>query len=68
MSFIPHEISLCVFSVLEDASTRLSAVELKLFIITGLKSLYGEVRLLTRLGSAVRFQWTDNLFNDENNY
>lgn len=35
---------LCVFSVLEDESTRLSAVELKYFIITGLKSLYGEVR------------------------
>lgn len=37
-------IFLCVFSVLEDESTRLSAVELKYFIITGLKSLYGEVR------------------------
>lgn len=29
--------------VLEDESTRLTAVELKQFIITGLKSLYGEV-------------------------
>ncbi|KAM7421976.1 hypothetical protein PAMA_010178 [Pampus argenteus] len=29
--------------VLEDESTRLTAVELKHFIITGLKSLYGEV-------------------------
>ncbi|XP_042353973.1 ribonuclease P protein subunit p14 isoform X2 [Plectropomus leopardus] len=29
--------------VLEDESTRLSAVELKQFIITGLRSLYGEV-------------------------
>ncbi|KAM8913417.1 ribonuclease P protein subunit p14 isoform 2-T3 [Spinachia spinachia] len=28
--------------VLEDESTKLSAVELKQFIITGLKSLYGE--------------------------
>uniref|UniRef100_A0A3Q4HKH9 Ribonuclease P/MRP 14 subunit n=1 Tax=Neolamprologus brichardi TaxID=32507 RepID=A0A3Q4HKH9_NEOBR len=35
--------------VLEDESTRLSAVELKYFIITGLKSLYGEV------GAAVNF-------------
>uniref|UniRef100_A0A3Q0RQN0 Ribonuclease P/MRP 14 subunit n=1 Tax=Amphilophus citrinellus TaxID=61819 RepID=A0A3Q0RQN0_AMPCI len=30
--------------VLEDESTRLSAVELKHFIITGLKTLFGEVR------------------------
>ncbi|CAK6960874.1 ribonuclease P protein subunit p14 isoform X2 [Scomber scombrus] len=29
--------------VLEDESTRLTAIELKQFIITGLKSLYGEV-------------------------
>lgn len=36
-----HYMKVCL--VLEDASTRLSAVELKLFIITGLKSLYGEV-------------------------
>ncbi|XP_039860325.1 ribonuclease P protein subunit p14 [Simochromis diagramma] len=35
--------------VLEDESTRLSAVELKYFIITGLKSLYGEV------GAALNF-------------
>uniref|UniRef100_A0A669DCB5 Ribonuclease P/MRP 14 subunit n=1 Tax=Oreochromis niloticus TaxID=8128 RepID=A0A669DCB5_ORENI len=35
--------------VLEDDSTRLSAVELKYFIITGLKSLYGEV------GAALNF-------------
>ncbi|XP_026163387.1 ribonuclease P protein subunit p14 [Mastacembelus armatus] len=35
--------------VLQDASTRLSAVELKQFIITGLKSLYGEV------GAALNF-------------
>lgn len=33
-----------VFSELEDESTKLSAVELKYFIITGLKSLFGEVR------------------------
>ncbi|XP_041837459.1 ribonuclease P protein subunit p14 [Melanotaenia boesemani] len=32
-----------VHLVLEDESTRLSAVELKHFIITGLKNLYGEV-------------------------
>ncbi|TMS18871.1 ribonuclease P protein subunit p14 [Larimichthys crocea] len=36
-----HYMKVCL--VLEDASTRLSAVELKQFIITGLKSLYGEV-------------------------
>lgn len=34
----------CVFSELEDESTKVSAVELKHFIITGLKSLFGEVR------------------------
>lgn len=44
----PHMILLCVFSVLEDESTRLSAVELKQFIITGLNSLYGEVRSFTQ--------------------
>uniref|UniRef100_A0A8D2ZPF4 Ribonuclease P/MRP 14 subunit n=1 Tax=Scophthalmus maximus TaxID=52904 RepID=A0A8D2ZPF4_SCOMX len=38
-----HIISACVYSVLQDESTRLSAVELKQFIISGLKSLYGEV-------------------------
>lgn len=32
-----------VFRVLEDEWTRLTAVELKLFIISGLKNLYGEV-------------------------
>uniref|UniRef100_A0A8D3DU95 Ribonuclease P/MRP 14 subunit n=1 Tax=Scophthalmus maximus TaxID=52904 RepID=A0A8D3DU95_SCOMX len=31
------------YHYLEDESTRLSAVELKQFIISGLKSLYGEV-------------------------
>lgn len=36
-----HYMKVCL--VLEDESTRLSAVELKQFIITGLKSLYGEV-------------------------
>ncbi|XP_028262244.1 ribonuclease P protein subunit p14 [Parambassis ranga] len=35
--------------VLEDESTRLSAVELKLFIISGLRNLYGEV------GAALNF-------------
>lgn len=35
--------------MLEDESTRLSAVELKQFIITGLKSLFGEV------GAALNF-------------
>lgn len=34
----------CVRSELEDESTEVSAVELKHFIITGLKSLFGEVR------------------------
>lgn len=34
----------CVCSELEDESTKVSAVELKHFIITGLKSLFGEVR------------------------
>lgn len=36
-----HYMKVCL--VLEDESTRLSAVELKQFIITGLKELYGEV-------------------------
>ncbi|XP_070815051.1 ribonuclease P protein subunit p14 [Chaetodon trifascialis] len=36
-----HYMKVCL--VLENESTRLSAVELKQFIITGLKSLYGEV-------------------------
>ncbi|KAA8593672.1 hypothetical protein FQN60_009788 [Etheostoma spectabile] len=36
-----HYLKVCL--VLEDESTRLSAVELKQFIITGLNSLYGEV-------------------------
>ncbi|XP_070701127.1 ribonuclease P protein subunit p14 isoform X2 [Pempheris klunzingeri] len=36
-----HYMKVCL--VLDDESTRLSAVELKQFIITGLKSLYGEV-------------------------
>uniref|UniRef100_UPI0037E97A49 ribonuclease P protein subunit p14 isoform X1 n=1 Tax=Semicossyphus pulcher TaxID=241346 RepID=UPI0037E97A49 len=36
-----HYMKVCL--VLEDESTRLSAVDLKQFIITGLKSLYGEV-------------------------
>lgn len=36
-----HYMKVCL--VLEDESTRLSAVELKQFITTGLKSLYGEV-------------------------
>ncbi|XP_070758314.1 ribonuclease P protein subunit p14 [Enoplosus armatus] len=36
-----HYMKVCL--VLQDESTRLSAVELKQFIITGLKSLYGEV-------------------------
>ncbi|XP_071351652.1 ribonuclease P protein subunit p14 isoform X2 [Trachinotus anak] len=36
-----HYMKVCL--VLEDESTRLSAVELKQFIITGLKNLYGEV-------------------------
>ncbi|XP_061687353.1 ribonuclease P protein subunit p14 [Syngnathoides biaculeatus] len=35
--------------VLEDKSTKLSAIELKQFIITGLKSLHGEV------GAALHF-------------
>ncbi|KAM4588649.1 ribonuclease P protein subunit p14 isoform 3-T3 [Odontesthes bonariensis] len=38
-----------VHLVLEDESTRLSAVELKHFIITGLKNLHGEV------GAALNF-------------
>ncbi|AWP02292.1 putative ribonuclease P protein subunit p14 [Scophthalmus maximus] len=36
-----HYLEVCL--VLQDESTRLSAVELKQFIISGLKSLYGEV-------------------------
>ncbi|XP_047440031.1 ribonuclease P protein subunit p14 isoform X3 [Mugil cephalus] len=36
-----HYLKVCL--VLEDETTRLSAVELKQFIITGLHSLYGEV-------------------------
>ncbi|KAI3369749.1 hypothetical protein L3Q82_024575 [Scortum barcoo] len=36
-----HYMKVCL--VLEDESTRLSAVELKLFIISGLRSLFGEV-------------------------
>ncbi|KAG7493649.1 ribonuclease P protein subunit p14 [Solea senegalensis] len=36
-----HYLKVCL--VLEDELTRLSAVELKHFIITGLKNLYGEV-------------------------
>ncbi|XP_040890618.1 ribonuclease P protein subunit p14 isoform X2 [Toxotes jaculatrix] len=36
-----HYMKVCL--VLEDESTRLSAVELKQFIITGLNSLFGEV-------------------------
>ena len=47
----PHMTLVCVFSVLEDESTRLSAVELKQFIITGLNSLFGEVRSFTRYNS-----------------
>ncbi|KAM7005830.1 ribonuclease P protein subunit p14 isoform 2-T2 [Tautogolabrus adspersus] len=36
-----HYLQVCL--VLEDESTKLSAVDLKQFIITGLKSLHGEV-------------------------
>ncbi|KAK1901464.1 Ribonuclease P protein subunit p14 [Dissostichus eleginoides] len=36
-----HYMKVCL--VLEDESTRLSAVDLKQFIISGLDSLYGEV-------------------------
>ncbi|XP_020486390.1 ribonuclease P protein subunit p14 isoform X2 [Labrus bergylta] len=36
-----HYLKVCL--VLEDESTKLSAVDLKQFIITGLKSLHGEV-------------------------
>lgn len=46
-----------VFSELEDNSNRLSAVELKHFIIAGLKNLHGEVRLCTEkeeLNSKIR--------------
>ncbi|XP_049894932.1 ribonuclease P protein subunit p14 [Epinephelus moara] len=42
-----HYMKVCL--VLEDESARLSAVELKQFIITGLNSLYGEV------GAALNF-------------
>ncbi|XP_026204245.1 ribonuclease P protein subunit p14 [Anabas testudineus] len=42
-----HYMKVCL--VLEDESTKLSAVELKQFIITGLKTLYGEV------GAALNF-------------
>lgn len=42
-----HYMKVCL--VLEDESTRLTAVELKQFIITGLRSLYGEV------GAALNF-------------
>lgn len=42
-----HYLKVCL--VLEDESTRLSAVDLKQFIITGLKSLFGEV------GAALNF-------------
>ncbi|XP_060925964.1 ribonuclease P protein subunit p14 [Limanda limanda] len=36
-----HYVNVCL--VLEDESTKLSGVEFKLFIVSGLKSLYGEV-------------------------
>ncbi|XP_022597882.1 ribonuclease P protein subunit p14 isoform X2 [Seriola dumerili] len=42
-----HYMKVCL--VLEDESTRLSAVDFKQFIITGLKSLFGEV------GAALNF-------------
>ncbi|KAM9362221.1 ribonuclease P protein subunit p14 isoform 2-T2 [Symphorus nematophorus] len=42
-----HYMKVCL--VFEDESTRLSAVDLKQFIITGLKSLHGEV------GAALNF-------------
>ncbi|KAK5871966.1 hypothetical protein PBY51_012703 [Eleginops maclovinus] len=42
-----HYMKVCL--VLEDESTRLSAVDLKQFIISGLHSLYGEV------GAALNF-------------
>ncbi|XP_061893473.1 ribonuclease P protein subunit p14 isoform X1 [Entelurus aequoreus] len=42
-----HYMKVCL--ELEDSSTRLSAVDLKHFIITGLKSLFGEV------GAALHF-------------
>lgn len=42
--------------MLEDESTRLSAVDLKQFIISGLRSLYGEVRSLTHMQS-----WTNQV-------
>ncbi|XP_075881294.1 ribonuclease P protein subunit p14 isoform X2 [Nelusetta ayraudi] len=50
-----HYMKVCL--VLENESTRLSAVELKLFIITGLRNLFGEV------GAALNF---DLLKYDEN--
>lgn len=52
-----HYMKVCL--VLEDESTRLSAVELKQFIITGLNSLYGEV------GAALNF---DLLKYDEDTF
>ncbi|XP_051269944.1 ribonuclease P protein subunit p14 [Dicentrarchus labrax] len=52
-----HYLKVCL--VLEDESTRLSAVELKQFIITGLRSLYGEV------GAALNF---DLLKYDEDTF
>ncbi|XP_023279951.1 ribonuclease P protein subunit p14 [Seriola lalandi dorsalis] len=42
-----HYMKVCL--VLEDETTRLSAVDFKQFIITGLKSLFGEV------GAALNF-------------
>lgn len=42
-----HYMKVCL--VLEDETTRLTAVELKQFIITGLKALHGEV------GAALNF-------------
>ncbi|KAM9408594.1 ribonuclease P protein subunit p14 isoform 2-T2 [Pholidichthys leucotaenia] len=42
-----HYLKVCL--VFEDDSTRLSAVDLKQFIITGLKNLFGEV------GAALNF-------------
>ncbi|XP_029007389.1 ribonuclease P protein subunit p14 [Betta splendens] len=52
-----HYMKVCL--VLEDESTKLSAVELKQFIITGLKTLYGEV------GAALNF---DLLKYDEDTF
>ncbi|CAJ1052017.1 ribonuclease P protein subunit p14 isoform X2 [Xyrichtys novacula] len=42
-----HYMKICL--VLDDESTKLSAVDLKLFILTGLKNLFGEV------GAAISF-------------